>query len=208
MDMEDVLDRTYRAKRWMEESDFPRDKRRVLEDLIALSWDNVCGMQCRAAFEQAFDELLSVGVSFALASIDFRNLSGLNQKLGHEGANKVLKEIARGVIQKHARENGGEVYRVGGDEFFVIFPSKSTDDCEAIMKTMSDDADKVVRTHKLDRLTHIKHGGLETGAGGIDYGCVDSVEYSDKKKMLEVADERVAASKLAFISYIRNSEKL
>lgn len=205
--MKEILDRTYRAKSWMEEPDFPQEKRRVLEDLVALSWDHVCGMQRRAAFEQALGELLSLGVSFALAAVDLRNLTGLNAKLGHEGANEVLREIGLGVIQEYARNNGGEAYRVGGDEFFVIFPNNDVGECEAIMLKMSRVADEVVRKRGLDKEPHTKHGGLRIGAGGIDFGCVDSVEYPDRAKMLNVADRRLDVSKMAFICSVKSKVK-
>ena len=109
--LREVLDRTFRAKQWMQEPSFPPDKKPVLEELIAGTLDNVCGMQLRWAFERVLDELTNKGVIFTISSIDFRNLSGLNsyfeknspEEGAHEQANTVLREIALDAIQKYAR---------------------------------------------------------------------------------------------------------
>jgi diguanylate cyclase (GGDEF)-like protein len=58
----------------------------------------------------------------------------LNDKIGHDGADEVLKTLA-GIMHKNIGHRG-EVYRYGGDEFAVILPNHSLEEGAAIAKRL------------------------------------------------------------------------
>jgi GGDEF domain-containing protein len=205
--MKEILDRTYNIKRRIRQPDIPKDIIPMIEELIANSLDSVCGMQLRWAFECAIDELCSKGIEYSVGIIDFRNLSGLNKYFeknnpeggAHEQANAILREIAQNAIQHCAIKNGGETYRIGGDEFSVIFPNMRATEAAAVMENMKECADKIVKAHGLENEPHPKHDYLPTGAGGIDYGCADSIEFPDRNDIIKAADNKLGAFKKLFL---------
>jgi len=194
----------------MTQPDVPSDIIPLIEDLINNSLDDVCRLQLRWAFIRAVDMLYSEGIVFTIGAIDFRNLSGLNSYFehnkpesgAHEQANKVLSEIAEKAITHYARKHNGEAYRIGGDEFSVIFPEKLVDEVKPIMESMRKKADEIVKKYGLENEPHPKHDYLPTGAGGIDYGCADSVHFLNREAILNMADNHLFISKTGFLNNI------
>ncbi len=78
----------------------------------------------RTAYIEKKEELLSAGsgVGLAVAMFDVNNLKKVNDSLGHDAGDELIKESAR-VIQK-SFGSLGSVYRIGGDEFVVLFQSE------------------------------------------------------------------------------------
>jgi GGDEF domain-containing protein len=202
-----ILDSTYSIRQEMTQPDVPSRIIPLIEDLINNSLDDVCGLQLRWAFVRAVDMLYSEGIAFTIGAIDFRNLSGLNSYFehsspgsgAHEQANKVLREIAEEAITYYARKHSGEAYRIGGDEFSVIFPEMSADEAKLIMESMQKKADEIVKKHGLENEPHPKHDYLPTGAGGIDYGCADTAHFSNREAILNGADNHLFLLKRRFL---------
>ena len=205
-----ILDSTYSIRQEMTQPDVPSRIIPLIEDLINNSLDDVCGLQLRWAFVRAVDMLYSEGIAFTIGAIDFRNLSGLNSYFehsspgsgAHEQANKVLREITEEAITYYARKHSGEAYRIGGDEFSVIFPEMSADEAEPILESMQKKADEIVKKYGLENEPHPKHDYLPTGAGGIDCGCADTVHCLNREAILNEADYYLFISKELFLQDI------
>lgn len=71
------------------------------------------------------------GTQMSLAMMDLDNLKSINEKLGHQAGDTVLKEIARRTMR--TLRSTDYLARIGGDEFMILFPS--TDVQEAAMVT-------------------------------------------------------------------------
>lgn len=63
---------------------------------------------------------------FTLLNIDLNDFKKVNDVLGHEAGDKLLKHIARTL--NHSLKDNGFVARVGGDEFLVLVDQEYTDD--------------------------------------------------------------------------------
>jgi len=101
--------------------------------------DFVTGMPNKLAFDKKLDKILSGGdLKGALVHIDMDNLRSINEVLGYEMGNELLKKVAA-IISKSEISDIGIVARVSGDEFYVVvFGSQRDVDyyCKEKMKAL------------------------------------------------------------------------
>ncbi|MDZ4830494.1 MAG: diguanylate cyclase [Phycisphaerae bacterium] len=97
---------------------------RCHDDLRVLAWtDELTGAGNRRAFERVLDETVAAARPerrpVSLMYFDIDNFKSYNDRFGHAAGDEVLREtleLLRSVIRR-----GDHVFRVGGDEFVVIF---------------------------------------------------------------------------------------
>lgn len=86
--------------------------------------DGLTGLPNRSLFSkvlaQRIQETRRTGQNLALAYVDLDRFKGINDTLGHEAGDQLLKEVAR-RLQMSVR-HGDTVARLGGDEFVVLMP--------------------------------------------------------------------------------------
>jgi len=84
--------------------------------------DPLTGLANRAHFNQQLEEALSVtgsgGTGVALLALDLDRFKQVNDTLGHEAGDQLLKEVARRL--KPLVTGADTVARLGGDEFAII----------------------------------------------------------------------------------------
>lgn len=66
----------------------------------------------------------------ALLMFDVDRFRGINERLGHPGADQVLSAIA--TCASSALRTGDQIARVGGDEFMILLPETLPDEAEAV----------------------------------------------------------------------------
>ncbi|WP_260929712.1 putative bifunctional diguanylate cyclase/phosphodiesterase [Novosphingobium sp. 9] len=88
----------------------------------AAQTDFLTGLGNRAAFHAELRALgeTANGAPFTLMLIDVDHLKEANDRLGHDGGDMLLENVARGLIS--AAGNGALVARTGGDEFAILVP--------------------------------------------------------------------------------------
>ncbi len=94
------------------------------QELARLAWtDELTGAGNRRAFEKRLDETIAVARrerrAVTLMYFDIDDFKRYNDRFGHDAGDQVLREVVellRAVIRR-----GDHVFRVGGDEFVVIF---------------------------------------------------------------------------------------
>ena len=69
-----------------------------------------------------------------VVSADMNELKYINDNLGHEAGDNALKTVS-GVLWENCGKNG-TVYRVGGDEFMILYTSASEDEIKAAVDVM------------------------------------------------------------------------
>lgn len=104
--------------------------------------DFLTGIKNRKAYEESIEKSVSLyrryGTTFSLAIFDADDFKKINDNYGHSFGDIVLKSISN-VLQSNIR-NGDMLFRIGGEEFIVIFPStnieKSKQAIEKIRKSI------------------------------------------------------------------------
>jgi len=113
---------------------------------------------------------------FALVIFDANDFKKINDQLGHDTGDEVLKNISN-TIKEHY-EKYGKCYRIGGDEFAVIM-TKDVKDIEEICKKF---VKKVSFTReKYDNLPYVSYGySIYYPNNKLEHSIKDTIKEADK----------------------------
>jgi diguanylate cyclase (GGDEF)-like protein len=105
--------------------------------------DSLTGLPARRALNEA---LLRLGSQYTVGMVDVDHFKRINDSHGHDVGDQVLKMVAAKLAQVGG---GGRAYRYGGEEFALIFPGKTAEEClpelEAI-RSLVDEAKFILRS--------------------------------------------------------------
>jgi diguanylate cyclase (GGDEF)-like protein len=124
-------------------------QQRYLQELeqAALS-DALTGLPNRRSFEQELGSLMAESnrhhQPFAVVMIDMDGLKAVNDLLGHEGGDALLRGFGVGLRDKVRAED--RVFRLGGDEFALLLPHASSEGLRGHLERVQA---AVVRTREL-----------------------------------------------------------
>ena len=97
---------------------------------LLASYDSLTGLPNRALFADRIKQMLlhahRHGRSFAVMYMDLDHFKEVNDSLGHQVGDDLLKAVAQRLLGALRSED--TVARMGGDEFVVLMPSISRDD--------------------------------------------------------------------------------
>ncbi len=105
-------------------------ERKMLEDQLwrLAKLDSLTGLPNRLQFNEKLNELIetatSEGGQFAVGLIDLDRFKEINDILGHDAGDELLKEVATRL--ESALKPYGIVARLGGDEFAILISSDNT----------------------------------------------------------------------------------
>ena len=92
----------------------------IIENSYLLAYhDELTTLPARRAFN---DALLRLEKPYAVAVVDIDHFKKFNDTYGHETGDQVLRLVASKLASV---TGGGRAYRVGGEEFSILFPGKS-----------------------------------------------------------------------------------
>jgi diguanylate cyclase (GGDEF)-like protein len=100
------------------------NRRLVAELRVLAQRDQLTGLPNTRAFEAAITRRLDAGKPFALLLGDMDALMAINREQGQAHGNDVLRALAELLSQALGPED--EIARVGGDEFAVVAPLKTS----------------------------------------------------------------------------------
>lgn len=90
----------------------------VVEATFAMAYrDGMTGLPSRRAFDET---LAKLGGRYAIAIIDIDRFKGINDTHGHDVGDQVLRMVATRL----AGVAGARAFRIGGEEFALLFPGK------------------------------------------------------------------------------------
>jgi diguanylate cyclase (GGDEF)-like protein len=92
----------------------------IVENSYALAYrDELTGLHSRRAYN---DALLRLKPPYAVAAVDIDHFKSINDTYGHDIGDQVLRMVASKLTRVGG---GGDPYRVGGEEFTILFPGRT-----------------------------------------------------------------------------------
>ena len=152
--------------------------------------DHLTGLFNRGRFEEELAREMSLarrhGTPGALLVLDLDRLKQVNDELGHEAGDRLLRQVA-GVLRLRLRGTD-PAGRIGGDEFAVYVPHASLDQAAGVADTLREE---------------IASGGLRDGehdawsSASIGVAELDPTEPIDPTALLARADAAMYRAKRA-----------
>jgi len=149
--------------------------------------DPLTGLANRAAFQAAFDEAVTAadhGENFGLVMVDLDFFKQINDAMGHDAGDAVLKGVA-GQLRRAFRQSD-VVARLGGDEFAVLL--RGIDDDEALVRPIST-LSELLRTP-------VQHGGESIVIGASIGAALHQARDDDPRQIFKNADVALYQAKL------------
>ncbi|ACO47887.1 EAL domain-containing protein [Deinococcus deserti] len=166
--------------------------------------DALTGLANRQLFEEslqrALDAAQHVGGELAVLFIDVDNFKSVNDSLGHEAGDQVLREIASRL--KGCVQHGDTVARISGDEFTVILPFASESDALEVARQITEVLSDPM--HVVDRQIKVSAsiGITLTPEGGSDpemlHRTADLAMYHAKSRKMSFAVFRSEMNRRAY----------
>ena len=92
----------------------------IIENTYVLAYhDELTSLPARRAFNQA---VLRLEAPYSVAVVDIDHFKRFNDTYGHDTGDQVLSMVASRLA---GVSGGGEAFRVGGEEFSILFPGRS-----------------------------------------------------------------------------------
>ena len=92
----------------------------IIENTYVLAYhDELTSLPARRAFNEA---LLRLEAPYSIAVVDIDHFKRFNDSYGHDTGDQVLSMVASRLARV---SGGGEAFRVGGEEFSILFAGKS-----------------------------------------------------------------------------------
>lgn len=155
-------------------SDVTDRKRRERRLTHLASRDALTGVWNRRRLDEEIDWLLRGGGDGALLLLDLDCFKRVNDTLGHDAGDRLLRSVA-GAVQASVRRSD-VVARVGGDEFAVLLPGATPAQAEIVAETIRAGV-KAVWPPGLPGGVSV---GLATAADGLDRA--DRAMYAAKRR--------------------------
>jgi diguanylate cyclase (GGDEF)-like protein len=103
----------------------------IIETSYAMAYhDELTGLPSRRAFN---DATLRLEAPYTVAAVDIDHFKSVNDTYGHDTGDEVLCMVATRLAQV---TGGGQAYRVGGEEFTILFPGKAIREVIADLNTL------------------------------------------------------------------------
>jgi diguanylate cyclase (GGDEF)-like protein len=157
------------------------DRRRQTEAVENLAFkDSLTGLPNRAYFNRKFQEAVDaseiMGELFGLIMIDVDHFKDINDTLGHDAGDALLKRLAE--MLHAAFRSGDTVARLGGDEFAVI------------LRGLHSEADMMRPVNALQDLLRrpIEHGGRSFSVSASIGAALHGDPDADPSHMIKNAD--------------------
>ena len=150
-------------------------------------YDTMTGVYNRRAgfarLEQMYDSLRGTKQPLSLCFIDINGLKIVNDELGHEAGDELIRTIAR-CIQQQLRSTD-LIARLGGDEFILVFRNMTASEAEDIWTRICASLEKINSTENRRYILSASHG--------IETIYHDTQNYIDN--LIHMADEKMYAEK-------------
>ena len=157
---------------------------------------------CPAGFarlERMYESLQGTKQPLSLCFIDINGLKVVNDTLGHEAGDELIKTVAECLRQELRSDD--LIARLGGDEFILVFRNIDTAEAESIWTRIRTVFDKINATENRRYIISVSHG-IETIRHDTQ-NYIDTLIHNADEKMY--AEKRQIKLNLQIIRPERNS---
>lgn len=103
----------------------------VIESFYAMAYlDELTALPSRRAFNSTLSQLKD---SYSIAMVDIDRFKNFNDTYGHEAGDEVLRMVAGKIARVGG---GGAAFRIGGEEFAIVFAGKKAKDAEPHLEAL------------------------------------------------------------------------
>ena len=103
----------------------------LLETTLAMAFrDGLTSLPSRRAFDEAIGKLSG---RYAIAMVDIDHFKAVNDQYGHDVGDQVLRMVAARLA---ASRGGARAYRVGGEEFALVFAKRPAKEVRAELESL------------------------------------------------------------------------
>ena len=159
--------------------------------------DSLTGVGNRAAYDAKIESLekdiTEKKASFAVAVLDMNGLKVINDNYGHERGDLALIDAAEVLKAVFGKEN---LFRIGGDEFFVIVRNASEEDMERHFAELDQ---KLAETNQKEK-SYVQELSLSKGSA-----VYRPQEDADFKEVFKRADLVMYEDKRAY--YVKRGDR-
>ena len=154
--------------------------------------DGLTGLPARRALTEALQRMNG---QFTIAMVDVDHFKKLNDRYGHDVGDQVLRMLASRLAKV---SNGGRAFRYGGEEFAILFPGDSVDECLPELETLRqsvEDSKFTVRRRLQRRRKPVKGNGSGAKARPqiavtVSIGAAESNGGDDAPELVVEAADR------------------
>ncbi|MDE3736459.1 GGDEF domain-containing protein [Pseudomonas resinovorans] len=163
--------------------------------------DELTGLPGRRALNE---RLRRLGRNYVLAMTDVDHFKKFNDTYGHDVGDQVLRLVASRLRKVGG---GGKAYRYGGEEFTILFPGKSVEDCMPHLEAVRQ-AIEQYQMHLRDQVSRPKSDETGRAKRGAPSGQTVSVtisigvagrdaEQRTPEEVIKAADQALYSAKSA-----------
>jgi diguanylate cyclase (GGDEF)-like protein len=156
---------------------------------MAADIDELTGLLSRAAFERTLKQTIAGADGVALAMVDVDNFKQVNDELGFEAGDEVLREVAR-LLREVEPERA---FRLGGDEFALVMPDTTLEQAFLRLEALRARVPEIVRVtlgSGVQQMT-IKAGVAQLPRDAKDYRGLMSAADAALQTALEIGRNTV-----------------
>lgn len=166
------------------------EKNEILNSLSITDW--LTGLYNRRHFDKIFNQKISSlnrnNHEFSFAIIDIDYFKYYNDTFGHHEGDIVLQKISK-VIKETLNRPSDNIFRLGGEEFGVLFDVRNSNDAVSLMNDLREKIEAV-------KIECINPGSSSHVTVSVGLGNVKKIEYSINSAVLyNKVDSLLYASK-------------
>ncbi|MBO4450751.1 MAG: EAL domain-containing protein [Clostridiales bacterium] len=170
--------------------------------------DRITGLPNRFAGGEVMQDLIKNSQKFALVSVDINNFKSINDTMGHETGDNVLREIAsrwRTLADSLSTGTSDFVGRISGDEFYLVI--SGTDSSEAIRKTINAYKDELERKITVDDCDYYLTACFGYTVCPDDSDVIENLYLFADSALHEIKKKGSGSRILRFTQSVLNSER-
>ena len=181
----DINDKIYELTRLYKELAESQEMTEKMTELA--NKDALTGVRNKIAYDKHVEELNAAiqnkePVKFAIAMVDLNYLKNINDDFGHDSGDIALIRLTNLICTIFAHS---PVFRVGGDEFIIIFKGKDYDNADKLIKEFNSKIDEFGEDEELSLAEKVSAAIGYSKYNPKKDTCVDDVFKRADKAMYE-----------------------